>query len=71
MEVSVDVMFVNKLAFLVSLSKRLKFTAIRYIPNRLDKELDRSVNNNIDVYKSEAFQSILCIWTLSLTVGKN
>ena len=34
LEVSVDIVFVNNLAFLVSVSKRLKFTLIEYIPNR-------------------------------------
>ena len=34
LEVSVEVMFVNKLAFLVSVSRRLKFTTIEYIYNR-------------------------------------
>ena len=34
LEVFVGVMFVNNLAFLVSVSRRLKFTTIDYIPNR-------------------------------------
>ena len=37
LKVLVDVIFVNKLYFLVSVSKRLKFTTIKYIPNRLEK----------------------------------
>ena len=65
---SVDIIFINMLAFLVSMSKRLKFTKIEYIPNELKKELAMSVNNLLDVYKNEASQSILCIWTPSLTV---
>ena len=43
MEVSVDVVFVNKLNFMVSVIKRLKFTTIKYTPNRLEKEISRSV----------------------------
>ena len=50
LEVSVDVMFFNKLDFLVSVSKRLKFTTIEYIPNRVEKELARSVNRILYVY---------------------
>ena len=50
MEVSVDVVFVNKLNFMVSVIKRLKFTTIEYTPNRSEEELVRSVNKNIDVY---------------------
>ena len=68
LEVSVDVMSVKNMDFLVSVSKRLKFVTIEYIPNRSEKELARSVNKIIDVYKNEASQSILCIWTLSLTI---
>ena len=68
LEVSVDVMSVKNMDFLVSVSKRLKFVTIEYIPNRLEKEIARSVNKIIDVYKNEASQSILCIWTLSLTI---
>ena len=67
LEVSGNVIFINKMSLLVSVSKRLKFATIEYIPNRLEKDLDRSVNKIIDVYKNEAYQSILCIWTLSLT----
>ena len=50
LEVSVDVMFVKNLAFLVSVRKRLKFTMIKYTPNRSDKDIARSVNKIIDVY---------------------
>ena len=38
LEVFLDIFFVNKLAFLVSVRKRLKFTAIKYIPNSSEKE---------------------------------
>ena len=34
LEVLVDMMFINKVDFLVSVSKRLKFTTIVHIPNR-------------------------------------
>ena len=50
LEVSINVMFINKLAFLVSVSKQLKFNTIEYIPKRPEKELDRSINKIIDVY---------------------
>ena len=68
LEVSADVIFINKLAFLVSVINQLKFEKNEYTPNRLDKELARSVNKVLDVYKNKAFQSILCIWTMVLTV---
>ena len=34
LEVSTDIMFINKLFFLVSISRGLKFTTIEYISNR-------------------------------------
>ena len=37
LEVPVNIMFVNKLAFLISVSRRIKFTTIEYIPNRSEK----------------------------------
>ena len=51
LEVSVGVMFVNKLDFLVSASNRLKFTTIVYTTNILEKELAGSFNKIIDVYE--------------------
>ena len=55
LEVSVDIMFVNKLDFLISVSRRLKFTTIEYISNSPEKELARPVNKIIDVYKQRGF----------------
>ena len=55
LEVSVNVMFISKLAFLVSVSKRLKVTTIEYIHIRSEKELARSINNIIDVYRQRSF----------------
>ena len=60
LEVSVDGMFVKRFLFLVSASKKLKFSTIEYIPKRSEKNLDRYVNKILDVYK--------IIWNLSLTV---
>ena len=71
LEVSEDVMFVKNLAFLVSVSNIIKFKTIKYTPNSSEKELARSVNKIIDVYKNKASQYILCIWNLSLTVKEN
>ena len=58
LDVLVDVMFVNK----------LKFKTIKYTPNRSEKELAQYFNKILDVYKNKASQSILCIWTLNLTI---
>ena len=50
LEVLFYVIFFNKLPFLVSVSKRLKFTTIEYILNRLEKELAVSVNKILNFY---------------------
>ena len=51
LEASVDVMFINRMNFLVRANKRLKFTTVDYIPNQSEKDLARSVNRMLDVYK--------------------
>ena len=55
LEVSVDVMFINKIALLVSVSKQLKFTRIEYTPNKSYKDLSSSNNKIADVYKQQVF----------------
>ena len=55
LKVSVDVMCVDNLVLLVSGSKRLKFTTVGYIPNKLEKEIASFFNKIIDVYKKRGF----------------
>ena len=50
LEVSVDVMFVKKFPFLVSVMKRLKFMTIKYIANRMEKKLAKSINKIVYLY---------------------
>ena len=38
LEVSTDIMFTNKLPFLVSIRRRLKFTTIEYLSNKNEME---------------------------------
>ena len=49
LEVYRDIMFINKLPFLVIVSKILQFTTIEYTPNRTEKELAKSVNKILHV----------------------
>ena len=44
LEVSTDIMFINKLPFLVSISRRLKFTRIEYISSKNNIALVTSIN---------------------------
>ena len=51
-DVSVDLMFVNKCAFFVSVSKRLKFTTIEYILNRTKGSLVTSIDKITRCYRT-------------------
>ena len=44
LEVSTDIMFINKLPFLVRISRRLKFTTIDYLPSKNKVALVTSIN---------------------------
>ena len=44
LEVSTDIIFVNKLPFLVSISRGLKFTKIEYISSKTEIALVTSIN---------------------------
>ena len=50
LDLSVDIIFVNKLVFLLNTSKGIKFTAIKYIPNQMEKEIGKYINNILHVY---------------------
>ena len=52
LEVSTDIMFVNKLPFLVTISKGLKFTTIDYLSNKLEISLVNFINKIVNYYKS-------------------
>ena len=45
-------MFVNKLPFLVIVSRGMKFTTIEYLSSNTDIELLRSINKIVSYYKS-------------------
>ena len=54
MEVSTDIMFINKIPFLVSISRGLKFTTIEYLSNKIEIALVTSINKMVSHYKSHA-----------------
>ena len=39
LEITADIMFVNKIPFFVGLSKKLKFMTIEFVPNQMSKQL--------------------------------
>ena len=53
LEVSTDVMLINKLQFLVSISRRLKFTTIEYLSSNNKIELVTSINKIVSYYISQ------------------
>ena len=53
--IAVDVMFVNGIPFLVSVSRRLKFLMRERIRNRLGPVLLKGVNNIAKLYKKRGF----------------
>ena len=52
LEVSTEIMFINKLLFLVSIIRRLKFTTIEYLLSKNKIALVTSINKIVSYYKS-------------------
>ena len=48
--VTTDLMFVNKMTFLVSIFRHVKFTMIQYIGKRVTGNISKSLENINDVY---------------------
>ena len=51
LEVLTKIMFVNKLPFLVSISRGLKFTTIEYLSSKSEIALVNSINKIVSYYK--------------------
>ena len=49
---STDIMFVNKLPFLVSVIRGMKITTIEYLSSKTEIELLSSINKIVSYYKS-------------------
>ena len=52
LEVLTDIMFINKLPFLVSISRRLKFTTLEYLSSKNKIALVTSINKIVSYYRS-------------------
>ena len=55
---STDVMFINKLPFLVSISRRLKFTTIEYLSSKNEIALVTSINKIVSYYRSHGLHVV-------------
>jgi hypothetical protein len=53
---TVDIMFVNKLAFMSSTARKLKFTTTEYLPQRTKPMLIKSLEKIFNIYTSRGFQ---------------
>ena len=51
-EVSTDIIFINKLPFLVNIIRRLKFTTIEYLSSKKKIALVTSINKIVSHYRS-------------------
>ena len=55
---STESMFINKLPFLVSISRRLKFTMIEYLSSKNDIALVTSINKIVSYYRSHSLHLV-------------
>ena len=50
-----DIMFINRLPFLVRISRRLKFTRVEYLSSKNKIALVNSINKIVSCYRSHGF----------------
>ena len=58
LEVSTDIMFIIKLPFLESISRRLKFTTIDYLSSKNEIALVKSINKIVSYYRSHVLHVV-------------
>jgi hypothetical protein len=56
-----DVMFVCGLGFMVSTSRKLKFTTIEHVPHRTKPMLVKSLNKVFNIYNSRGFKVVTAL----------
>jgi hypothetical protein len=59
--VAVDIMFIDGVAFLVSISRRLQLIMVEHLANKSAEELLRAVENLIATYKAQSFQVVAIV----------
>jgi hypothetical protein len=53
--ITIDVMFVNGLPFLISISHKVKFTTVEYISNKMQPNIVKSIKHIISLYNKHGF----------------
>ena len=61
LEVSTNIMSINKLPFLVSTSRRLKCTTIEYLSSKNKIALVTSINKIVSYYRSHVYMKSQCL----------
>ena len=59
LEVSTGIMLVSKLPFLMSISRRLKFTTIEYLSSKNEIKLVTSLNKIVSYYRSHDLHVVM------------
>ena len=52
----IDICYINKLAFMVTISKNINFISINYIKNKSKKEIIKCISNIINIYEARGFE---------------
>ena len=55
---STDIMFINKLPFMVSISRRLKFATIEYLSSKNKIALVTPINKIVNYYRSHGLHVV-------------
>ena len=58
LELSMGIMFINKITFLVSISRRLKFTTIEYLSSKNKTALITTINKIVRYYRSHGLHVV-------------
>ena len=58
LEVSMEIVFINKLPFLVSISRWLKFTTVEYLSSKNEIALVTSINKIVSYYRSNGLHTV-------------
>ena len=69
--ISDDIMFMNKVPFIMSLSRSMKFTTCQKLKNRKIVNIYKSIKKFVNLYKSRWFLLNVYIWIENLCPLKN
>ena len=56
MTMSIDIMYVNRIQFMTTISRNIKFTTVKAIQNRTKSQLIQSIKNVLAIYTQRGLQ---------------